>query len=229
MIHFHGIAETIAPAIASLGLICRGDTRVGSDDNVAPPLTALVMIGNTGAAMWHAFTADVPKAERDAATHPLDDWIRHRIGDVARRLGARAVFPFDGPPFHPFLQWAQRADMVFPSPIGSLIHPHFGLWHAYRAALLFSEPLETTPRPAGTSPCATCAGQPCRSTCPVGAIGAGVYDVTACVRHLASAAGADCMTLGCRARRACPVGAAEPYHPDQVAFHMERFRAAHAA
>lgn len=224
MIHLHGIAETMAP----LGLICRGDVRVGADDDVAPPFTTLVMLGNAGPAMWHAFTADVPEGERDAAAHPLDDWIRRRVGDIARQLGARAVFPFDGPPFHPFLRWAQRAETVFPSPVGPLIHPDFGLWHAYRAALLFAEPLETTPRPTGTSPCATCVGQPCRSACPVGAIGTGAYDVPACVRHLASAAGSDCMTLGCRARRACPVGAAYRYHPDQIAFHMARFRAAHA-
>lgn len=222
MLPLHDIAAAIAP----LGLICRGGVLIEADDGCAPFRT-LVMIGNAGPAMWHAFAGDVGPAERDAAAHPLDCWIRSRVGACARRLGADAVFPFDGPPFHPFLQWAQRAEAVFPTPIGPLIHPDFGLWHAYRAALLFAEPLELPAPMTGRSPCEGCAASPCRTACPVGAIGAGPYDVAACVRHLHAAAGSDCMTLGCRARRACPFGAPHHYHPDQIAFHMARFRAAH--
>jgi hypothetical protein len=35
--------------------------------------------------------------------------------------------------------------------------------------------------------------------------------------------GEDCMTLGCRARRACPVGREFTYVPDQAGFHMRAF------
>jgi len=31
------------------------------------------------------------------------------------------------------------------------------------------------------------------------------------------------MNLGCKARRACPVGRKYIYHPDQALFHMEKF------
>jgi hypothetical protein len=49
------------------------------------------------------------------------------------------------------------------------------------------------------------------------------YDVAACAGHLRSAAGADCMGLGCRARRACPVGAEHAYGPEHANFFMQAF------
>jgi hypothetical protein len=57
----------------------------------------------------------------------------------------------------------------------------------------------------------------------VGAFSADGYDVAACAAHLKSAAGADCMTGGCLARRACPVGAEHRHAPDQAAFTMRAF------
>ena len=40
------------------------------------------------------------------------------------------------PPW-PFLTWARRGGAGHVSPLGLNIHPTYGLWHAYRAALLF--------------------------------------------------------------------------------------------
>jgi hypothetical protein len=51
--------------------------------------------------------------------------------------------------------------------------------------------------------------------------------VAACVGHLETPAGAECMAEGCRARRACPVGTDYRYEPAQAAFHMRAFLAAH--
>ena len=48
-------------------------------------------------------------------------------------------------------------------------------------------------------------------------------DVPACAAHLGSQQGTDCMELGCRARRACPVGRAYIYEPAQALFHMSAF------
>ena len=81
--------------------------------------------------------------------------------------------------------------------------------------------IEATP-----SPCETCRGRPCLSACPVGAFVVGGYDVPACAAHLKSAAGADCMERGCRARRACPVGAGHVPGPAQASFAMRAFRRA---
>ncbi len=66
-------------------------------------------------------------------------------------------------------------------------------------------------------------GRPCLNACPVGAFSVSGYDVAACASHLETDAGADCMDLGCRARRACPVGAEHAYGPEQASFGMRAF------
>ena len=75
------------------------------------------------------------------------------IEALARDLGALALFPFGGPPFWPFQQWARRSEPVHPSPIGLLIHPRYGLWHSYRGALGFREALDVPELAAAPSPC----------------------------------------------------------------------------
>ena len=102
-----------------------------------------------------------------------------------------------------------------------LIHPEYGLWHAYRGALVFKAPIIDLPaRGDVISPCETCEEKPCLSTCPVSALGAGAYDVPACARHLRSPEGSDCMNLACRA---CPVGRSYMYHGDHALFHVDAF------
>src|SRR4030095_137820 len=49
-------------------------------------------------------------------------------------------------------RWAMRAEAVAPSPLGILIHPDYGLWHAYRGALAFAERLALPPRGARPLP-----------------------------------------------------------------------------
>jgi hypothetical protein len=145
------------------------------------------------------------------------------IGDLAEAWGARALFPFGGLPHLPFVAWAKRAEPVAESPLGILIHPDYGLWHAYRGALAFAEALALPPRAERPRPCDTCADQPCLSACPVDAFTAEGYDVSACADHLAAPAGADCMAEACRARRACPIGRDTIYVPEQARFHMTHF------
>ena len=217
----------IADAVARYGLIQRGGFHAIDADGVPPlpdgaPAATLIMLGNAGPRMWQCFADSVELA--DGAPDALDRWTRRVLGGVAGELGAIALFPFGGPPYLPFQRWAMRAEPVFPSPLGLLIHPEYGLWHAYRGALAFAERLQLPPRPATESPCDACAEKPCLTTCPVGAFSPGAYDVPACARHLDTPAGADCMGEGCRARRACPVGRDYRYAPDQAAFHMRPFR-----
>lgn len=214
--------DAIATEVGRHGLIPRGAFRPDAGDGLPEGTASVVLVGNAGPALWQAFTRDVPAP---AGPDPLDAWTRAVLGAIAERLGADVLFPFDGPPYWPFQRWAMKGDAVFASPIGPSIHPDFGLWHAYRAALLFAEPLALPARPAAASPCESCAAKPCLSTCPVAALAPGAYDVPACVAHLDGPAGADCMNLGCRARRACPAGRAFTYAPAQAAFHMAHFRA----
>ena len=124
----------------------------------------------------------------------------------------------------PFLTWARRAGAGHVSPLGLNIHPTYGLWHAFRAALLFPVAFDLPMQSAGAHPCETCADKPCLSACPVNAFNGTTYDVAACASHLDSPAGHDCMDNGCLARRACPVGQGFTYHPFQAQFFMRAFR-----
>ena len=124
----------------------------------------------------------------DGRPDPLNRWSQRLIDDLAARFGALGLYPFGGPPHWPFQRWAQRAESVWPSPIGMLIHPDHGLWHAYRGALAFAEPIDLPDRVDRPSPCEGCTDKPCLTTCPVGAFTTAGYDVPACAAHIAAAA-----------------------------------------
>lgn len=222
----HDLCATLAQSLAPLGLSLRGGFQVSTTDTL-PPLpggraaASVLLVGNAGPGMWTAFF-DSAHA-RDGAPHPLNRWTCEHLDAIAEAIGGMALYPFDATPAWPFQQWAARCEPVHPSPLGLFIHPEYGLWHAYRAAIVLAEPMDLpAPRPVA-SPCLTCAERPCLSRCPVGAFSTSGYDVPACARHLQSPAGADCLQGGCLARRACPVGADYQQLPAQNAFHMRAF------
>lgn len=214
----------LAHALTPKGLILRGAFHPTADE--APEAGTVVMIGNAGPAQWRAFESAAEHTD-DADPHPMDRWTRQVVDVAAASVGGRALYPFGGPPYHPFQRWAKRAEAVHSSPLGLLIHPDYGLWHAYRAAVLFEARLALPPADTRASPCETCADKPCLTACPVDAFGAeSGYDVPACTAHIRTAAGRDCIEAGCRARRACPVGRAFTYVGAQNAFHMGAFERA---
>jgi hypothetical protein len=178
----------------------------------------VAMIGHAGPLLWQRFSAEQPDGP-----DPLDRWTRATLAPVAERFGAALVLPNDGPPFRPFQRWARLAEPVHPSPLGLLIHPEFGLWHALRAALVLPDRREVPPHTETPSPCATCAGKPCLTACPVGAFDGRSYAADRCAAHVRSAAGRDCRERGCRARHACPVGKGWAWADEQQAFHMAAF------
>ena len=191
------------------------------DDRVPEGTRFVILLGNAGPQMFRRFAR-----ERDPQHDLMDDWCREVIGRRARDLDAKAVYPFDKPPL-PFLSWARRAKAGFVSPLGLNIHSTYGLWHAFRAALLFPVEFDLPPLSAGAHPCESCQGKPCLSACPVEAFSGESYNVPRCIEHIASPRGADCMAQGCLARRACPVGRAFAYAPAQAQFHMRAFLKAH--
>ena len=210
------ILDELTAALAPHGLILRGGFHPLAADDLPADGGTLLMVGNAGGAMWQAFAA-----ERDAAENPLDRWTKRVVDPIARRFWARALYPFDAP-HPPFQRWAQRAEAVRPSPLGILIHPKFGLWHAYRAALLFDERLELPHQRDEPSPCESCREKPCLSACPVGAFTSADYDVASCAAHIATH-DTTCLDAGCHARNACPVGENFRYPMEQTHFHMSAF------
>jgi hypothetical protein len=211
----------IRDRIAAVGLAFRGALHPAAEDLAPAGIGTLVLVGFTGGREWPVFAGSPENA--DGLPDPLDRWSRRVVGALADGLDATALFPFGGPPFLPFQRWARKAEPVKPSPLGILIHPDWGLWHAYRGALAFCARLDLPPPDFRPSPCESCSEKPCLSACPVDAFGPVGYDVPACVGHISSPAGADCISFGCLARRACPVGVEHRHGSGQAQFHLRAF------
>lgn len=221
-----GAGVSIDEALFAHGLIVRGGFNFGPDDEVPPgpsglPARAVVVVGQAGASTWPHFQAWRERQPKDLG-HPLDTWSREVIGAVAAQVGARAVSPSDRP-FVPFQQWAMRAEGLKPSPLGILMHPRYGLWHAYRGALLFDTEIDIAAGGAAVHLCDACVAKPCLKSCPVGAYSGTGFDYAGCLAHVRSAAGRPCMTNGCFDRNACPHGAAYRYPAEMQMFHMDAF------
>ncbi len=181
----------------------------------------IILVGNAGPAFWPVFSTSVEF--RDGQADPLDRWSK-RIGDTMAAQTGAVVYPFDGPPFPPFIAWALKSREVNRSAMSILIHHQYGLWHAYRFALLVARARQDRPPTAATpSPCESCADKPCLTRCPVNAITVGNFDAKACLDYLQSTPDSDCCTLGCAARRACPVGQKYRYAPAQARFHTKAY------
>ncbi|MBC7145081.1 MAG: ferredoxin [Thioclava marina] len=156
----------------------------------------------------------------DGGPDPLDRWSERVIGALAPRFGARALYPFTGPPWQPFVSWALRSGQSFASPLHLMCHSRMGLWASVRGALALPG-LLVLPTPAPET-CTNCPA-PCTTACPVDALGPDGYDTETCRAHLDTPEGADCRTQGCLARRACPVGESYGRLPSQSAWHMRQF------
>ncbi len=218
---------SLAGRLGDFGLHLRGGTRLDEDEinryELDPSRPEIALVGNIGSSYWPAFSA-APEFH-DGEAHPLDRWSRRVAESIAAEFGLAVVFPFDGPPYLPFQQWAQRAEALTASPIGVLMHPDYGLWHSYRFALLGAG-LPAQAAPQTESPCLTCVDQPCLRRCPVDAFDGSGYDVPACSAYLRATPLAECHALGCLARFACPVATELRYLPEQGRFHLQAFLAA---
>ena len=182
-----------------------------------PDARTLVLIGPQGRWWQSLVTSD---EWRDSQPHPVDRWSKRVLNAIATGLGGTALFPSDGPPYPPFLHWAKATARMWQSPVGMLVHAKAGLWVSFRGVLALPFPLDLPP---ATNPCTQCPGQPCRTACPVGALTPSGYDTAACHAFLDTPPGTDCMSQGCAARRACPLGQSHARSPAQSAYHMRQF------
>ena len=175
---------------------------------------SLLLIGPKEPGFW-AHIQSVPEwGEPD----PVDRWSRRVIGRLACDYGAKALFPFGGPPYQPFYQWALRSGRVWDSPVRLLVHDAQGLMVSFRGALALKEVVEV---PRGVKPCDTCTA-PCLTACPAQALTSNSYDVPRCHAYL-DGAGRDCLNGGCLVRRACPAGEGYARMTEQSAYHMRQF------
>ncbi len=224
--------QSIDDVLAPAGLLVLGGFNPRPDDGVPDGGDgfSLVLVGNAGPDMWRVFSNS--NFDKNDA-NPLDNWTRRVLNGVAGKLSdqfgisATALFPFDGPPYFPFQRWAARSGKVHPTPIGPMIHATYGMWHAYRGALVVASKLDLALPDTAPNPCQSCSEKPCLTTCPVDAFSARGYDVPACLELIEKDADGECYSTGCMARKACPMGREYIYEKAQARFHMEKFLDAH--
>ncbi|MCL6283596.1 ferredoxin [Ruegeria sp. 2012CJ41-6] len=204
---------------AERGLIVMGAFHPKRAYDASHDTGTLVLLG-AGPAFWPVF-ARSPEYLNDEAD-PVDRWSERVVGGLAQHLGVSCSYPFGGPPYAPFIDWALKSGRYWQSPVGMLVHDTVGLMISFRGALHFEDELPLL-APPKTAPCATCAA-PCTTACPVGALSAiGAYDLAACHGFLSTDAGTTCMSKGCLARRACPVSTGAGRSHAQSALHMRAF------
>lgn len=217
------VFRKIDTALKTAGLSLRGGIEKSDQTeryflSDGRPVMTILMVGNIGGAFW----AEFAKSAEDRV-NPLDRWSHSVISSAIKDFDGEVVMPNDGPPYYPFQQWAMTAEPVAPSPLKILIHPNYGLWHAYRGAIFCADKIKLPKREDCASPCVSCLDKPCLTTCPVGAITSNGYDVAACASHMKSDAGKECLTSGCKARHVCPVGREYAYENRQSRFHGQAF------
>jgi epoxyqueuosine reductase len=190
---------------------------------------SIILIGNGGREMWRAFTEH---AAREPGwmrrENPLDDFTRNAIeGSVVpaiRASGARCttVYPFigDGPKLN-FMELGKLSGLAGPSIIGVVVHPTYGPWIAFRAAILLDADIDA-PGPALTfDPCPSCTARSCISSCPAAAVAFPTgWDIPRCLTHRVESE-ADCANR-CHARVGCVLGPDHRYPDDELAYHQGR-------
>jgi len=202
-------------------------------DAVPFAVRSIVLIGNGGGEFWHAFTdhADRHPGWRERA-NPLDDFSReiiaHEVAPAAQAAGARcaAIYPFiNGGVTLNFIELAKIAGLGGPSLLGVVVHPRFGPWIAFRAALIVDCELDAPGPAIGFDPCPGCVTQSCLAACPAGAVAypAG-WDIPRCLTHRVEQE-SDCAPR-CHARAGCVLGPEHRYPDDELAYHQRRALAA---
>ena len=196
---------------------------------IDPHARSIVVIGNGGGALWDALKSHAAHNPGwwDRA-NPLDDFTREVVErDVAAPIsasGARctAVYPFmNSAPTLDFIELGKVAGVAGPSILGVAIHPAYGPWIAFRAALLLGEELDSPGDALGFDPCPRCAAATCIAACRAGAISADSgWDIPRCLTHRVEAE-ADCAPR-CHARAACVLGPEHRYPDDELAYHQMR-------
>ena len=188
--------------------------------NDGAPLNSktLILLGPDEPKFWEVFKTSSEYTSN--LNNSLDSWSKRTINNIATKLKAQSIFPFGGPPFKPFYQWALRTQRAHESPISLLVHDEAGLFVSYRGALSFD--FKVTLPQVAANPCIGCSA-PCLTTCPVQAFKKKSYDASGCITHIKTADTKQCISKGCAARRICPISKNFARLPEQSAFHMKAF------
>ncbi|MGH7779400.1 MAG: hypothetical protein ACREQR_06205 [Candidatus Binataceae bacterium] len=196
---------------------------------IAPDARTIIVVGNGGGELWAAL-------KRHAGEHPgwwqranpLDDFTREiverEILPPAREGGAniRVVYPFmNNAATLNFIALGKAAGLAGPSILGVVVHPVYGPWMAFRAAILIDQAIDAPGPAVAFDPCPSCTVRSCIPACPVDAIAfpAG-WDTPRCLTHRVEVE-PDCAPR-CHARAGCVLGPEHRYPADELAYHQMR-------
>jgi hypothetical protein len=233
------ILENVRAAAALSGLNLVAATRAERYDAVvnpeyqakaiAPGARSIIVIGNGGGAFWKAFklyaAAHPGWRERD---NPLDDFTRVVVErDIEPALAKsslthKIIYPFmsNGPTLN-FMEAGKAAGLSGPSILGVVVHPIYGPWIAFRAAILLNELIDAPGEGYQFDPCPTCIPRSCISACPADAVSvAKGWDIPKCLTHRVEVE-TDCAPR-CHARAGCVLGPEHRYPDDELAYHQMR-------
>jgi epoxyqueuosine reductase QueG len=231
------ILDTIRAAAAKSGLNLVAATAADRYDAavtpeyravaISPRARSIIVIGNGGGALWKAFKRHADEnrgwTERD---NPLDDFTRIVVErDVAPAVAGLAhtiVYPFmsNGPTLN-FMEAGKAAGLSGPSILGVVVHPVYGPWIAFRAAILLDELIDAPGGARGFDPCPSCTARTCISACPADAVSlAKGWDIPKCLTHRVEVE-VDCAPR-CHARAGCVLGPEHRYPDDELAYHQMR-------
>jgi hypothetical protein len=179
------------------------------------PQSRIILIGNGGRGLWEALSA-AQWQQPDPIDRYSSEAARHFAGQVLTPGNYQLLYPGDTPVA--LQQLGAGAGWHTASPLGLGINPRWGLWYAYRAALLTNDPLPEMCQPAPLPPCASCGGKPCLSVCPAGALSeTATIDMGLCAGYRLSP-DSSCADR-CLARLSCPVSTEQRYTLEQVQYH----------
>jgi len=196
-------------------------------DAIAPGARSIIVIGNGGGVFWNAFKRHADENQGwMARDNPLDDFTRGVIErDIVPTLAGfthTIIYPFmsNGPALN-FMEAGKSAGLSGPSIIGVVVHPTYGPWIAFRAAILLGELIDAPGEAYRFDPCPSCTARTCISACPAGAVSvASGWDIPKCLTHRVEVE-ADCAPR-CHARAGCVLGPEHRYPEDELAYHQMR-------
>ena len=234
------LLETVRAAAAPWGLNLVAAIPVARYDADAQAATrraaeadrdarSIIVVANGGGDFWRAFSAYAAAHPgwREQA-NPLDDFTRVVVAETlapavqAQGVRCTPVYPFisAGPTLN-FMALGKLAGLAGPSLVGVVVHPVYGPWIAFRAALLVDVAIDAPGAALGFDPCPGCTVRSCVAACPAGAVsGATGWDIPRCLTHRVERE-ADC-TPRCHARAACVLGPEHRYPDDELAYHQGR-------
>lgn len=187
----------------------------------------LLLFANGGPQFWHAFSAyRIQFADSvDNVDDPMDQYARAIVAAFLEENKLNHQFQFVYPGSYVLnlqslgrlLGWHQDT----PLKIG--LHPLYGVWFAYRAAVLVNSDFPSTAwidSSTTVSPCQTCASKACVVSCPAGAVTAAQYYLDQCLDYRTQE-NSPCAQR-CISREACPVAPEYRYSDEQIRYHYKQ-------